>query len=364
LVLDENLLPLAAIGVAALLVLLVLGVARGERSRAATAAERVWAAQAELAGRLQQLSENQAAAQAQLNRTLEARLDSVAKRLGDGLTLHAQKTGDGMTALRERLAVIDSAQKNITKLSEQVVSLQDILSNKQARGAHGQTQMENLVRDVLPPSAYVFQAKLGNNRMADCLLKLPNPPGSIVVDAKYPLESYRALREARDDAARIQAERAFSADILRHVRDIAERYIVPGETAESALMFVPSEAVFAEIHAGFQNVVEESFRRRVWIVSPTTLWATLNTLRGVLRDVSMREQAGLLQAEMQNLLSDMARLDDRVGNLRKHFDLAGRDIEGIGISTEKVIKRATRIDDMQLGEETATGALPPPADQT
>ncbi|TAN59845.1 MAG: DNA recombination protein RmuC, partial [Magnetospirillum sp.] len=221
------------------------------------------------------------------------------------------------------------------------------------------------VKGVLPPSAYEFQAALGEGRRVDCLLKLPNPPGPIAVDAKFPLESYHALRNARDEAERVQAGRAFATAILKHVRDIAERYIVPGETAESALMFLPSEAVYAELHANFPDVVEKSYRAKVWIVSPTTLMATLNTVRAVLKDARMREQAGLIQKEVRLLLDDIVRLDDRVAALGKHFDQASEDIRQIRISTDKVTKRADRIEEVQMGEgETAIGldtkaALPP-----
>ena len=241
-----------------------------------------------------------------------------------------------------------------------MVGLQDILSNKQARGAFGEIQLQDIVTGALPPSAYELQAGLGNNTRVDCLLKLPNPPGAIGIDAKFPLESYKALREARDDASAVQARRAFGADVIKHVKDIAEKYIVPGETAESALMFLPSEAVYAELHANFRNVIEESFRRRVWIVSPTTLMATLNTVRAVLKDARMREQAGVIQAEVQKLLGDVGRLDDRVGRLNKHFDQTAEDIRQIRISTDKVTKRAERIDEIQLGDERPTEDLPPP----
>ncbi|HER27260.1 MAG TPA: DNA recombination protein RmuC, partial [Rhodospirillales bacterium] len=185
----------------------------------------------------------------------------------------------------------------------------------------------------------------------------PNPPGSIVIDAKFPLESYQALRSATDETAKVQASRSFSADVMKHVKDIAEKYIVPGETAESALMFLPSEAVYAELHASFRNVVEDSFRRRVWIVSPTTLMATLNTVRAVLKDASMREQAGLIQVEVHKLLDDLGRLDKRVDKLDSHFAQAVKDVQEIKISTGKINKRGENIQDMELGEETATDEL-------
>ena len=333
---------------------LVVGVVvmmRGSQAKAHELAQKLGETQAELAGRLAQMGEAQAAAQAQVNMTLEQRLDAVSKRIGDGLNQHTEKTGKTMSDLHERLAVIDAAQQKITNLSEQVVGLQDILSNKQARGAFGEIQLNDLVSSMLPPSAYEFQATLSNGKRADCLLTLPNPPGSIVIDAKFPLESYHALRNAEDEAAKMQAVRSFSADVLKHVKDISEKYIVPGETAESALMFLPSEAVYAELHANFRKVVEESFKRRVWIVSPTTLMATLNTIRAVLKDASMQEQAGLIQAEVLKLLDDVGRMDKRVDNLENHFNQANKDIREIRISSEKVTKRGNRIEEMQLGED-------------
>jgi len=343
---------------ALLVVLVAVGVIIGASllvrtalARSAELAARLTETRSELSGRLAQLGESQAAQQAQVVKTLEDRLESVSKRLGDGLSHHTERTSKTMGDLHERLAVIDSAQKKITDLSEQVVGLQDILSNKQARGAFGELQLNDLVTSILPPSTYDFQATLTNGKRADCLLRLPNPPGSIVIDAKFPLESYRALRAADDDDGRVRAGRAFSADVIKHVRDIAARYIVPGETAESALMFLPSEAVYAELHANFRAVVEESFRQRVWIVSPTTLMATLNTVRAVLKDASMREQAGLIQAEVMKLLDDVGRMDKRVDNLEGHFNLAVKDIREIRISSDKVSKRGERIQEIEMGEE-------------
>lgn len=352
-------------GLALLLVLLLaLAVLRRPRDdgAAATRATEV----AVLQERLKAMTESQAATQAQITEALrsqerqlaeaiELRLGNFTQRVGERLNEQAQSQSTAMTDLRERLAVIDRAQKNITELSNQVVGLQDILSNKQARGAFGEVQLQDLVQSALPPSAYDFQATLSNGRRADCLIKLPNPPGPIAIDAKFPLESYQALREAQEEPARLAAQRAFANDLRKHVRDIAERYIVAGETAESALLFLPSEAVYAELHANFPNVVEESYRARVWIVSPTTMMATLNTVRAVLRDVRMREQAGVIQTEVQTMLEDVARLDQRVGKLETHFDQASRDIRDIRISTDKVTKRGERIKDLELEDEDATG---------
>jgi len=333
-------------------------------------------AMAALTGRLTQMAESQAASQAQLaerlhaqeravTKAVEERLGDFSKRVGDRLQETSTQSQTALTDLRERLAVIDKAQSNIKELSDQVVGLQDILGNKQARGAFGEIQLRDLVEMTLPPSAYAFQAPLGDGKRVDCLLHLPNPPGSIAIDSKFPLESYHALREAKDEAAMTLARRGFTLSVRKHVQDIAAKYIVPGETAESALMFLPSEAVYAELHANFRDVVEESYRARVWIVSPTTLMATLNTVRAILKDVRMREQAGVIQIEVQTLLNDVARLDDRVGKLQRHFDQATEDVRQIRISTDKVTKRSERITDLQLedgDEETAVEAedLAPP----
>lgn len=379
--LDPSLIMLLAGGAALLALALAVWLAlrdRGgsaaeaqAREQAALMADKLMAAQAELAGRLSQLAESQAAAQArlaqqmqaqerQLSKSVEERLAEVTRRVGESLEKSSTQATQSLTELKERLAVIDAAQKNITELSTQVVGLQDILSNKQARGAFGEVQLENLVQAVLPPNAYRFQAQIGDGRRVDCLLILPNPPGPIGIDAKFPLEGYRALQNAPDDAARATARKALGASVLKHVRDIRDRYIVPGETADSALMFLPSEAIYAELHANLGDVVEQSFREKVWIVSPTTLMATLNTVRAVLKDARMREQAHIIQREVQLLGADVGRLDERVAKLQAHFNQAGEDIRQIRISTDKVTRRAGRIEELQLGPAEETPLVPPP----
>lgn len=337
------------------------------RKSAGEASDRLATAQAELVGRMAQLAESQVAHQTRLaemmraqerdvSRKLEERLGDLSKRFGEGMEKSRTHQQTALGELKERLAVIDTAQKNITELSSQVVGLQDILSNKQARGAFGEVQLADLVRSVLPPNAYAFQATLGGNRRVDCLLTLPNPPGSIAIDAKFPLESYHALAAASDDIARAQARKALAADVLKHVRDIAEKYIIPGETAESALLFLPSEAVYAELHANLPNVVEQSWRARVWIVSPTTLMATLNTIRAVLKDTQMREQAHVIQREVGTLLGDVDRLDSRVGKLETHFRQAEDDMRQIRISTDKINKRGSRIQEIEVGDSETENA--------
>jgi DNA recombination protein RmuC len=367
-----------ALIIAALAVALAIGLAaallrRGRR--AGDAAAGLAAGQAELAGRLAQMAESQAATQNRLAerlqaqertlaKALEQRLAELGRRVGDTLNQSTTKNAETMADLRARLAVIDAAQKNIAELSTQVVALQDILSNKQARGAFGEIQLQDLVRNALPPSAYEFQVTLSNGRRADCLLELPNPPGPIVIDAKFPLSNYHALRNAEDDATRKQAGRQFAADVVTHVQDIAEKYILHGETAESALMFLPSEAVYAELHANFPDTIEKSYRARGWIVSPTTLMATLNTVRAVLRDAKMREQAGAIQKEVRLMLEDVTRLGERIEKLERHFGQADRDLRDLRISADKVIGRGERIERIELGDETPAEALPgaaPPA---
>jgi DNA recombination protein RmuC len=306
-----------------------------------------------------QLSERLHAQERELAKLLEQRLDAVSKRVSDGILKSTDRTVESMTQITKRLAVIDQAQKNISELSTQMVGLQDILSNKQARGAFGEVQLDNIVTALLPPNAYSFQATLSNGRRADCLLVLPNPPGPIVIDAKFPLESFNAMHEAGDEAAKKAAGRAFAADIAKHIADIAARYIIPGETAESALMFLPSEAVYAELHANFRDVVEKSYRARVWIVSPTTLMATLNTVRAVLKDVRMREQAHVIQKEVAVLGEDVGRLSTRVGNLRTHFGRAETDLKEIETSAHKITSRADRIEKIEM-EDVGEDELAPP----
>ena len=331
-----------AVGLLAALVLAL--VLRGERA----------------SGRLDEIIAATRAAESAMRELLEARLKEVSKSVSDGLLKSADRTNESMTQIRNRLAVIDRAQKNISELSTQMVGLQDILANKQARGAFGEIQLNDLVSMVLPPSAYSFQATLSNGRRADCLLRLPNPPGSIVIDAKFPLESFNALQGAKDEAAKKAAARAFAADVIGHVNDIAARYIVPGETAEQALMFLPSEAVFAELHANFRNAIEQSYAKRVWIVSPSTCMAMLHTVRAVLKDVRMREQAHVIQKEVATLGQDVGRMDSRVENLRKHFNLAEKDIGEIQTSARKITSRVDKIEQIEVEGDESADALGPP----
>ena len=325
-------------------------------------ADNMYRAQTELAGRLSMMNENNIRQQNQLAtaineqklsmlKMVDEKLLEVTKNVGQGLQQSTEKTNQTLHDLRERLAKIDVAQQKISTLSEQVVSLQEVLTNKQARGAFGEIQLNDLVSSILPPSAYAFQVVLSNQKRADCVLKLPNPPGTIVIDSKFPLESYQALRKASNEREKLEAERFFKASVLKHIKDISEKYIIPGETAESALMFMPSESVYAELHANFVDVVEASYRAKVWIVSPTTLMATLNTVRAVLKDARMQEQAGVIQKEVGMLIEDIDRIDERIENLSKHFDMASKDIGEIKVSSGKISKRIEKIEDIELGPQ-------------
>jgi DNA recombination protein RmuC len=284
---------------------------------------------------------------------------TLAGLVNERLDRSEKATGQVVTDLRERLARIDEAQKKIGELSTQVVGLQEILNNKQARGAFGEVQLNDLVTTALPPGAYAFQSTLSNGSRVDCLLKLPNPPGPIAIDAKFPLESYQLLRavKAGDAQGLATAQRAFQLAMRKHIVDIRDKYILPGETAESALLFLPSEAIYAELHANFAAVVDESYRARVWIVSPTTMMATLNTVRAVLKDVRMREQAGEVQKLVGLMLGDVKLLEKRVANLRRHFSQTTEDLGEIETSTSRIVGRGERIQSVDMGDQPE--ALPP-----
>lgn len=328
--------------------------------------------QNQLAGNIQTVSDAQANAQVRVIQTMEARLAEVqaqvAERLADNalksahslaemnerlketLTGSSEKTTKSLTELQERLATIDRAQTNIEKLSGDVLSLQDILSNKQRRGLFGEIQLTDIVSKALPTDSFTLQATLSNGKRADCLVHLPNPPGPIVIDAKFPFESYEALARADTQDLQKIALRDLGNAVRKHIKDISERYIIDGETADGAIMFLPSEAVYAELHARLSEVVRAGFDARVWIVSPTTCMATLNTMRAILKDARMREQAGAIRKELSLLGGDVDRLVTRVGNLDRHFGQAAKDLEDIKISAEKAGKRANRLDNFDFAE--------------
>lgn len=312
--------------------------------------ETLSAGQQQLSGGLSHVSEAQAASQARMLQLMEDRLANVTQAMTDNLQGSAQRTARSLGDLQQRLETIDKAQANIEKLSGDVLTLQDILSNKQTRGAFGEIQLTDIVSKALPSDAFTLQATLSNGKRVDCLIHLLNPPGPIAIDAKFPLEGYEALRAATNDRDAQQAARALKVAVRAHIKAIAEKYILEGETADGALMFLPSEAVYAELHANFADVVREGFAARVWIVSPTTCMATLNTMRAVLKDARMREQAGAIRRELALLYSDVDRLGTRVENLDRHFGQASKDIEEIKISADKANKRAKRLDSFDFEE--------------
>lgn len=306
--------------------------------------------QHQLAGGLTHVSEAQAASQANMLQLMEKRLSDVSGKMAENLTGSAQQTAKSLGELQQRLVAIDKAQDNITKLSGDVLSLQDILSNKQTRGAFGEIQLNDIVSKALPKDSYTLQATLSNGKRADCLIHLPNPPGPIAVDSKFPLEAYEALRNAETQQQLTEAARLLRASVKGHIRAISERYIIEGETADGALMFLPSEAVYAELHANFPELVREGFAARVWIVSPTTCMATLHTMRAILKDARMREQAGAIRRELALLFQDVDRLGARVENLDRHFGQAAKDISDIKISADKAGRRARRLDNFDFEE--------------
>lgn len=306
--------------------------------------------QHQLAGGLTHVSDAQAAAQANMLQLMEKRLAQVSGTVNENLQGAARRTALSLGELQERLKTIDKAQDNITKLSGDVLSLQDILSNKQTRGAFGEIQLHDIVSKALPKDSYTWQATLSNGKRADCLIHLPNPPGPIVVDSKFPLEAYEALRAATTQGEVNEAARALRTSIKTHIKAISDKYILEGETADGALMFLPSEAIYAELHANFPELVREGFAARVWIVSPTTCMATLNTMRAILKDARMQEQAGAIRRELALLFQDVDRLGARVENLDRHFGQAAKDISEIKISADKAGRRARRLDNFDFEE--------------
>lgn len=295
--------------------------------------------------------QNQMAEKLQDNALRSARsMSDLQERMNDTLHGSSEKTTKSLTQLQERLATIDRAQTNIEKLSGDVLSLQDILSNKQTRGAFGEIQLNDIVSKALPSDAYAFQVSLSNGRRADCLIHLPNPPGPIVIDAKFPLEAYEHLVNAETKDEQARALQLLRQSVRKHIKDISERYILDDETADGALMFLPSEAVYAELHAKLPDIVREGFEARVWIVSPTTCMATLNTMRAILKDARMREQTGAIRKNLKALNRDVELVMERVGKLDTHFNQARKDLDGLGIAAERAGKRAVRLDNFDFEE--------------
>ncbi|MBI1416953.1 MAG: DNA recombination protein RmuC [Limimaricola sp.] len=369
---DPLTLALLAAGAVALLLIVLLIVSIRRAGRSAALAEMLASqmggvtsrvqllsdGQQQLFGGLTAVTEAQAQQQARTLRLMEERLARVTETVSQNLSSSARNTAQSLGELQQRLKTIDKAQENITKLSGDVLSLQDILSNKQTRGAFGEIQLHDIVSKALPSDSYALQASLSNGKRADCLIHLPNPPGPIVIDSKFPLEAYEKLRAAKTDHEVTQAGREFRTAVRAHIKAISEKYIIEGETADGALMFLPSEAVYAELHANYPEVVREGFAARVWIVSPTTCMATLNTMRAILKDARMREQAGAIRTTLRQLHRDVEIVVERVDKLNTHFGQARADLDGIGVAAERAGKRAARLDNFDF-EELAADPAPP-----
>ncbi|HWA18431.1 MAG TPA: DNA recombination protein RmuC [Devosia sp.] len=309
--------------------------------------------QYEMNARMQTMSEIFGSRTSDLMRSMNERIDAQGQRVGQALQDSNTKTNESLTALNERLAVIDRAQANLTEIGKDVVTLQSILSNKQTRGAFGQGRMEAIITDHLAAGSFAFQYTLSNNKRPDCVVFMPNGGPKLVIDAKFPLESWERVRAAADETALKQAMAGFRTDIAYHVRSIAENYLIPDETQDTAFMFVPSESIFADIHERFDDVVQKAMRQRVVIVSPLMLMLAIQVVQGLLRDVRMREEAHRIQKEVRELLDDVGRLKDRVIALQKHFTQANNDIGEILTSTSKVVRRGQRIDELDLDEPEA-----------
>jgi DNA recombination protein RmuC len=307
--------------------------------------------QSEMTGRMQTMAEVFGSRQSELLHGLSNRMDGLGHRIGQTMVESTRNTHENLARLNERLAVIDTAQRNITELSSQVVGLQHILANKQTRGAFGQARMEAIVQDGLPIGGYQFQATLSNGNRPDCVIAFPNNTAGLVIDAKFPLEAWNAIRAADGPELTRAAETQFRRDVTKHLKDIAERYLIPGETQDTAFMFVPSESIFADIHERFEDLVQAAHRLRIVIVSPSLLMLSIQVIQSVLKDAGMREQAHLIQGEVMKLMEDVGRVNDRVLKLKTHFDQASKDIDDILISTRKLTARGAKIEALEFGDE-------------
>ncbi len=305
-------------------------------------------AQAEMQGRLATMAEVFGSRQAELNQSISQRLDGMTHRLGATITEQTKSTHDNLRTLQERLAVIDAAQNNIQSLAKDVVGLQAILSNKQTRGAFGQSRMETIVADGLPMGAYEFQKTLSNGSRPDCVIRMPNSSPPLVVDAKFPLEAWNVIRETENPDQKKVASQQFRRDMEVHIRDISEKYLIAGETQDMAFLFVPSESIFAEIHENFEGVVQKAHRQKVVIVSPSLLMLSIQVIQAVLKDQRMREQAHLIQGEVIRLMEDLSRLDDRTRKRQSHCLAAQKDVEMIITSSDKLAKRGAKIEAMEF----------------
>ena len=321
-----------------------LGEVRGEQSR--------------LQGRLAQFAEDSERRDANFTQVLDARLTSVSERVGKSLEHVQTRNNENLTKLHERLSLIDQAQSNIKALAGEVSGLQSVLSNKQARGAFGEKQMQDLIRSFLPIRAFTFQHTLSNNTRVDALIHMPEGHGDVAVDSKFPMESWRRMIDADGSYEAEGAKRDFRNDMLKHIKDISRKYLIEDETYELALMFLPSDAIFAELHNQFDAVVDKGFSQRVIIVSPTTFMATLHTMQAVMNDAEIQKNAALIKREVSVMAEDVLRLDERVARLQKHFRLADKDMSDIQISSRKISSRAKKIGTVDFDTDTLEEDLP------
>lgn len=305
---------------------------------------------AAMTGRLQTMTEMLDTRQGDLTRLMNERLDAVTQRMGQGLESSAKSTGDHLSKLNERLAVIDAAQNRLAMMTQEVVGLKDILANKQSRGAFGQGRMEAIVRDGLPSSAYEFQSTLSNRNRPDCIIRLPGDDRVMVVDAKFPLEAFTAFRDAHDDSLRNQASQRVRNDLAKHIKDISDRYFIAGETQDVAILFVPAESIYGDLIEHFDDVMQKAHKARIIIVSPSLLMMAIQVLQSIVRDARIREQAHHIQKEVQSLLGDVRRLQERAVKLENHFRQAQEDVAQISTSADKISKRGDRIEQMEFAE--------------
>jgi DNA recombination protein RmuC len=356
---------LIGFGALALLLLLVIAVviARSGRTGAAMATAQAIRAdeleerlsellqiQNQATGRVDAMGQALAGRQAEMARAVSERLDAVTQRVGQSMEQSTRNTMDSLRVLHERLGIIDNAHQNLTELTTQVTTLRDVLANKQSRGAFGQARMEAIVQDGMPQGAYAFQHTLSTGKRPDCVVFLPDQR-PLCIDAKFPLEAITALHDARsDDEKKIAAQR-LRQDVMKHVTDIAEKYLVPGETQDTALMFVPSESVYAEIHEGFDDIIQKAYRARVVLVSPSLLMLAIQVMQQILKDARMRDAADQVRTEVMNMMGDVERLRDRVSKLGSHFDQVSEDVRQVLISVNKIGKRAARIEELDFSKD-------------
>lgn len=339
---DSQQLLLILAGAAVALLLLLSGLALALLARRSQRNASLVAELAELKGRIQGISETIVQGQSQLALTVQQNLEGVTHRLGHDLSETSRVTGENLARLGERLAVIDHAQQKIGELSSNVFSLQTILSDKQQRGAFGQGRMEAIVQDALPSGAYSFQATLSNGKRPDCLIHIPNVP-SLVIDAKFPLESFEALRQAAGADERKAAIQQVRQDVGRHISDIASKYRIDGETQNQALMFVPSESIYLDLHEHFRDLLQKAVHDGVMVVSPTLLMLAVQTLVGILKDNRMREQAGKIQQEVASILREVEALGERVLKLQSAFRKLSQEVEAVVAGTQRIAERGSRI---------------------